>query len=444
MGRTDLALGFWLLAILPGICAAAPDRDPSTLTLNEAVVLGLERNVDIVLAEQNLAQMNSRYREIVGMGLPELSASGVYTRNYKEPLAFTNGTKMRMGDLNGMTATVDVEQILYAGGSVRAGRQAALAGVAATTESLRAAQDETVFAVKRLFWRIVLASATVSIQQDTVASAEDHLQTTRTRFKEGLESDLAVLRQEVEVAGTKPLLIRARNLLEVGLTRLKNTLKMDVDHPLSISGDLSFPTDPLPPYERLVQCAMDHDATLQAARRRALSAQHNVDVVRGYARPSLSLFGRYQWQAQSPDFSPTVDEKGESLAAGLRAYAPLYMGGSNLERIRQAEIEYQKSVELVDQAERNVRVALKTDYLDAQEARERAESQNTAIAQARRALTAMEMRYGAGQASQLDLNDATLSLQRARLAHVLALSDYWTGVAAVEKTTGQHFKEIVP
>lgn len=442
MGRTGVVLGVWLLAMSGG--AGASDLDPSTLTLDQAVALGLERNVDIALAEQNLAQMNSRYREIVGMGLPEISASGVYTRNYKAPLAFTNGTKMRMGELNGMTASVDAEQILYAGGSIRAGQRAARAGMAASKESLRAAQEETVFAVKRLFWRIVLASATVSIQQDTVASAEDHLKTIRTRFKEGLDSDLTVLRQEVEVAGAKPLLIRAKNLLETGLTHLKNTFKMDVDQPLSISGNLLFPTEPLPSYERLVHFALDHDATLQAARQRSLSAQHNVGVVRGYARPSLSLFGRYQWQAQSPDFSPTADEKGESLGAGLRAYAPIFMGGSNLERIRQAEIEYQKSLELENQAERTARVALKTDYLDAQEALERAQSQNAAIAQARRALDAMEVRYGAGQASQLDLNDATLSLQRARLAHVLALSDYWTSVAAVEKTTGVQFKENVP
>ncbi|MBL0057997.1 MAG: TolC family protein [Elusimicrobia bacterium] len=346
---------------------------------------------------------------------------------------------MRMGELNGMTATVDAEQILYAGGSVRAGQRAARAGIAADKESLRAAQEETIFAVKRLFWRILLASATVSIQQDTLTSAEDHLLTIRTRYKEGLDSDLTVLRQEVEVAGTKPLLIRARNLLETGLTLLKMTLTMDVDHPLSISGDLSSPTEPLPPYEGLVGLALEHDAALQAARQRSLSAQHNVGVVRGTARPSLALFGRYEWQAQSPDFSPTADEKGESLAAGLRAYTPLFMGGSNLERIRQAELEYQKSVEQEKQAERSVRAALKTDYLDAQEALERAQSQNTAIAQARRALDAMEVRYRAGQASQLDLNDATLSLQRARLAHVLALSDYWTSVGAVEKTTGRHF-----
>ena len=96
------------------------------------------------------------------------------------------------------------------------------------------------------------------------------------------------------------------------------------------------------------------------------------------------------------------------------------------------------------QAERAVRAGLKTDYLDAREAWERAQSQETAIHQARRALESMEVRYRAGQASQLDLNDATLSLQRARLAHVMAVSDYWTSVAAVEKTVGSSFKEILP
>jgi outer membrane protein len=430
------------LFVLSQVMAA--ETDPVTLSVDEAVALGLKRNVDIVLAEQSLALMNSRYREVVGQALPEISASGSYTRNYKAPLAFTNGTKMRMGELNAMTASVDAEQIVYAGGSLHAARHAARAGIAAEKELLRTAQDETTFAIKRLFFRIMLASATVSIQQDTLASAEDHLHTIQARFQEGIDSDLTVLRQEVEVAGTKPLLIRAKNLLETGLTQLKNILKIDVDHDLSISGDLTVPGEAFPEYDRLVKMALDNDPTLQAARQRSVSAKYAVDVTRGLIRPTLSLFGSYQWQAQSPDMSPTADEKGESLMAGLRAYVPLFMGGSNLERVRQAKIDFQKALELESQAERAVRAGLKTDYLDAREAWERAQSQETAIHQARRALESMEVRYRAGQASQLDLNDATLSLQRARLAHVMAVSDYWTSVAAVEKTVGSSFKEILP
>ena len=160
---------------------------------------------------------------------------------------------MRMGELNAMTASVDAEQIVYAGGSLHAARHAARAGIAAEKELLRTAQDETTFAIKRLFFRIMLASATVSIQQDTLASAEDHLHTIQARFQEGIDSDLTVLRQEVEVAGTKPLLIRAKNLLETGLTQLKNILKIDVDHDLSISGDLTVPGEAFPEYDRLVK-----------------------------------------------------------------------------------------------------------------------------------------------------------------------------------------------
>jgi outer membrane protein TolC len=89
-------------------------------------------------------------------------------------------------------------------------------------------------------------------------------------------------------------------------------------------------------------------------------------------------------------------------------------------------------------------VDVKRQWLDAREALERAQSQETAIDQARRALESIEVRYKAGQAGQLDLTDATLALNRARTTHVRALNDYWVGLAALQRAAGADLKEIMP
>jgi outer membrane protein TolC len=86
--------------------------------------------------------------------------------------------------------------------------------------------------------------------------------------------------------------------------------------------------------------------------------------------------------------------------------------------------------------ERSTRVETKRQWLAMREAAERARSQESAIGTARRALQTTENRYKAGEASQLELTDASLALNRVRLLHVQALHDYWAGLAALERAIG--------
>ena len=433
------------LAALSGPAGAQPmPPEPLTLTMEQAIDLALKENIDVALAELDLRFFQSRYRQVLGAAVPDLTLSGSYTRNVKKPVAFFGGGKVPVGELNGMQASVGLEQTLYSGGKLRAGLQATKLGVSAGEDSLRAARDETTFAVRRLFYSVLLASVTASIQQDNLASAEEHLRTIQARYKDGVDSDLTVLRQEVEVAGAKPALISARNLLEVGLTLLKDVLKMDVDRPLVLSGELASPGGARPDYEAVVRAALERRPELQAVRKRAAIARAHVRVAAGDMKPHLSIFADYRWQAQSADLSPGPHQRADSAAGGLRLDFPFFTGGEDLERVRQARVEYEKARELEAKAERAVRAELKQDWLAALEARERAQSQETAIAQARKAWEATELRYKAGRVGQLDLTDATLALNRVRTIHAQALSDYWTSMAALEKAAGVPLKEIAP
>jgi outer membrane protein TolC len=87
---------------------------------------------------------------------------------------------------------------------------------------------------------------------------------------------------------------------------------------------------------------------------------------------------------------------------------------------------------------------VKRNWLAVIEASERAESQESAIGQARRALEATEIRYKAGHASQLELNDATLALNRVRMLYAQALHDYQVALAALERATGTKIEEMKP
>jgi outer membrane protein TolC len=437
--RLTLAL---LLTALAAARAAA--EEPLVLTLDQAVKIGLENNIDAEGARYNLAIFESRFREVVGGVLPAVTLTGNYTHNFQPPLAFFSGQKLVAGQPTSIQGEAMVVQPIYAGGKILSSLKAGRAAREESRDDLEQTRQDVALTVKQMFYAVLLASATAGIQGDNLASAEEHMRTIQERYEKGLDSDLTVLRQKVEVANAKPPVIAASNQVELGLTMLKDTLALDVDRPIVLSGELGEPSAALPSYEKAGELALQRRPEVLAAHQRVVEDQERITIAKSDGRPNISAFADILWQGQGSTLNLGPSQRGTSSAAGLNLTFPVFSGGSVHERTQQARLQYEKTLENEAQVRRDVRVDVKRQWLSAREALERAQSEETAIDQGRRALDSTEVRYKAGRASQLDLIDTTLALNRTRTAYVQALNDYWTSLAALERAVGASLKEMTP
>ncbi|MFA5975140.1 MAG: TolC family protein [Elusimicrobiota bacterium] len=428
-------------AFAPCISAA---ETPLMLTLEQALQLAKEKSVDLTLAHLTLDDFHSRYRQAIGGALPEIGLTATYSRNIQKPVAFFSGGKMEAGRDNGFDAAITAEQPLYSGGKVLTTIRGARHGLHGQEKLLESTQDDVALAVKSLFYGALLSSATVAIERDNLSSAQEHLDTIRARFRQGLDSDLTLRRQDVEVANTSANLIRAKNLHEMALINLQELLTLDVDRPLQVLGVLAPPNKPAPPYETVSKMALQRHPGLQAAREQTQVSDHLISIALANMKPKLSLFGSLEWVAQANDLSPTADERATVLIGGLKLSYPLFAGGSQWESVRQARVAYQRDKEQEDRLERAVRVDVRRQWLAITEALERAKSQEEAVEEARLALKATEIRYRAGQANQLELNDATFALNRVRTLYIQAAHDYQVSLASLERAAGGSLQGVQP
>jgi outer membrane protein TolC len=443
VGKAGRLAAAAILAAFAAGRAAAADSTPLVLTLDDAVRIALEQNIDADRARYSLAIFESQYRQAVGAALPGLTLSGSYTHNFEPPLAFFGGQKLIAGQPNALQGEAEVSQALYSGGKITSALRGGRAARAQSEAELAQTRDDVTLSVKQMFYAVLLASATASIEQDNLASAEEHLRTIQERYKMGLDSDLNVLRQEVEVANAKPALISARNQVELGLTMLKDTLALDVDRPVVLSGALSEPAG-VPSYAKAADLALARRPEVAAAHQKTIVAEQAVAFDAAAGKPQLALFGEIQWNGQGQSLNLGPEQRGTSSAAGLTMNFPVFSGGQVREQVRQASLAHERILEEEAQTRRDVLVDVKRQWLSAQEALERAQSEETAIGQGRRALDSTEVRYKAGRASQLDLIDTTLALNRTRTTYVQALNDYWTSLAALERAVGAPLKEMTP
>jgi len=432
-GTRSLKSAAAVLLLLPSLAAAEPLR----LGVDQAVELALERNTDVVNAEHGRLIYKEKIREYWGTLYPQLSAAASYTRNIEKPSMFFGGNKIEIGSDNAYAASLDLDQVLWAGGKVATGIKMAGIYSDSSAERLRAARNTVRKAVTQMYYSVLLSRAMADIQEETLELSRQHLSVIETRYRQGLASDLALLRQRVEVSNNEPAVTQNLNYYEAGLLALKDLLGLSPDAELELTGAMGCsPAEPAP-LDELYRAAMAARPEYRLADLEKRLAAQNVTLEKAGHYPYLNAFASRSFQGQTDDSFPGSDERSWALTAGVRLNLPLFSGGSVSSRVKQADLALRTAEENLASAERGLKITVKKAWLELREASQRLASQAAAVETARKALAATELRFKSGLAGQLDLNDATLALNRAQTLYTQAQHDVCSASAELDWATGK-------
>jgi len=408
------------------------------VSLDQAVEMALSRNTGVILAEKSRQIFQEKVREYWAGLYPSVNASAQYTRYTEKPAFFIGGNKVVVGSDNTYAASAEATQILWAGGKVLTGIRMAGLMSDSGAEQVRSSRSGAARAVRRMYYDVLLASATVSIQREALDLARQHLETMQEQFKQGIVSDLTLLRQKVEVSNTEPALTQAGNLYETGLLELNDLLGLDPEEKIALSDNLGCAAQGPPSLATLYAEAQQNRPEYRQARLQYTLAEEKVNLEKSFFYPDLQAFANRQYQGQT-NFSriPDSRESAWSTAGGLRLSLPIFSGGSVWFKVKQAKIEREQALESLQSEGRRIRIDVKRAWLSLSEAGERVRSQETAVEQARKALKATELRFKNGLSSQLELNDASLALNRAQTLYVQAMRDACVAASDLNWAVGQ-------
>jgi len=435
-GARHLKTALVLLLLSPLLASAAPAA-PLDLTVDGAVSAALRNNATVLNAESARGIYKEKVTEYWGTVYPQLSASAQYTRNIESPSFFIGGSKIKMGLNNAYAASLDLNQVVWAGGKVSTAIKMARIYSEVSDEQYRTARNGIAKAVKQLYYYVLLAKAMTAIQKEALDLSRQHLVMIEGQYKQGVASDLAVLRQQVEVSNTEPALTKARNLYEEGLIELKNLLGLDPEAEVSLSGGLDCAVQTPADAAALYRKALDSRPEYKNQKQQMDLADKMVSIERAAHLPFLGAYASRQFQGQSDSGFPSSEDSAWSTTAGLRLSLPLFSGGATSSKVRQAELQAGIAGNNLAELERKIKIEVKKAWLGGKEASERLASQTTAVAQARKALEATEVRFKNGLSSQLDLNDATLALNRSQTLYTQAKHDVCSADAAMKWTVGE-------
>lgn len=425
--------GLCLLAACVAGGAGADEAPALKLDADACVRMAVERAATARNARTDMdisVEEKSQARSLI---LPSLSSYASYKR-LDEVESFTlDGEEVELGTLDNYAAGVKVSQLLYAGGKAGAAiRAAGLEGRRAHW-ALVGAYADLARDVRVAFAGLLLAAEETAVREQSVARYEAVLKQTEDKQARGMASEFDVLTARVRLANEHPRLVAARNRQSLSAEDFRRLIGL-TEAPLEPRGRLAFePWDA--DLEALTTRALAARPDLNALRATAALREQDVAAARSARLPEVRAEASYNG-ANSYGFASFSDEWQWHWNAGVTANWNIWDGDLTRATVRSKRLELAKALTTLEDVERAAALDVRKAFLDMMHARETVEAGRNNVELAERAATIAAERYGAGLSTYLDVVEAGVALDEARLTHAGAMHDHTAAAARLRHACG--------
>jgi outer membrane protein TolC len=338
---------------------------PVTLTLADAVKLGLAANLGVLTADDTARASRAQRLSALSNLLPTVSVDASETSTQINLAAF--GFKFNLPPGSGFSIPTVVGPFQYSqllgnlSQSVwdpvaRRNWHASQEGEHASVLSARDAREVVVLAVAGAYLQTIAIEAGVGSQRAQVENAQAIYHQAEVRKEAGTNARIDVTRTLVELQGQQQRLNALQSDLRKQKLAVARLIGLPLDRELILSDPLAFNPPPVPEAAGAVQQAFQKRWDLQAAASQVRAAEIVVSAARAERLPSASLTADYGVLGPSPVSNHGV----YSVVGSLNV--PVYQGGRVKADVEQAQATlHQRQAELADQrgrVEQDVRTAL--------------------------------------------------------------------------------------
>lgn len=408
--------------------SSAQESHTDTLTLQQAIELGLRQHPSLRAAEAGVRSASAGHTLAMSSYYPFLSfnAGASHTEGV---FVFNPAVPARYQIYSSYTGGLQAQQVLFDFGKT-IGRVSASTSLSdAAKADYTSTREEVKLNVEIAYYGLLAVQRVVGVNQEAVAQAQKHLTQAQAFYTVGRRPQFDVTKAEVDLANANVNLISATNLREVARVQLDNAMGLERPQPYAVVDP------PLPP---AFQANMDSARAVAFERRPELqAARARVEANRALARatwsqhlPTLSATGGWNWNGFQP--VPLYPRWNAAIQLSL----PIFLGFSIDAQVQQANAAADVAQAALDTQVQSTMLEVEQAYLNLTEASERRVATQKLVEQAGQNFILADRQYAAGVGTPLDVTDAQVSRSNAQITNIQALYDYVTSLVRLRRAMG--------
>jgi outer membrane protein TolC len=406
---------------------------PPTLSLESALREADSKNFDLKAARARLEQSKELHWKAWSAYLPQVIASGTFTRNSFPDVTFPGqfgveqtapgqpgtaptfalvpvpGSDIVIQKQNQLAGQIEATQAIFAPQAWYA-IAAARAGERLAEDNTESARRDILFAVAQAYYGAVGQKQVVAIQERQLAIALDHERDARVRYDAGTTPKVTLLRAEIDRARAEQDLKRAQNGYAAAKVSLATLLdRPTADFEVEVPPAVKVPSDG----GGLEEAALRDRPDVKAAREQKRVATRTRGVVLMRYLPTLGAFGRYDY-LNAAGFAATQT----TWAVGFALNWTILDGFLRESDLREQGGRVREAEATLAGAEAKAREEVRRSRLDLDSAIANSVKAKEQLDLARENQRLVNVNYKAGAATYIEVSDANTALLTAELTHL--------------------------
>jgi outer membrane protein len=428
-----------LTGLVIGTSASAQDR---TLTLDEAIKLGIENSKVLKLSQSKIDRAVSQYKQAKDMALPAGNASIAYNRAEipANSLAFGSTSIDLPKNSNLYLGTASLNEVIFAGGKYKYARESTSLLTEVSRLDADKDKDQITYDVISSFYNLYKVLQGKKVVEQNLRSIDQQIKQSQRFFDQGLVTKNDVLRFQLQYANVELNGIDLENNRKIinysldillGLpesTQIDITQVREADH---MDGALT----------NYMDTAMSRRQEIQQLNLQSKVAETNIKSIRANELPTISASAAAYY----------IDVAGNPLPKSGAYITPVTIGvtfGWNFSSLwtnknKIAEAKIQRSQVTINQGivADNIRNDVNMSFENYRTALNKIKLLQTSIEQAAENDKILESKYKSNIASATDRADAETLLYQAQINLELAKADAGLAYYTLLKSTGKLNKQ---
>ncbi|MEN6468503.1 MAG: TolC family protein [Smithella sp.] len=422
MNKKIFFLLLFILVFVQSSRAADTIRKGDVLTLQKCIDTALMNHPAINAATGTIKQQESKIGQARAGYYPQINLQSGYTRSG------TTATSLKSDPYNYYSNALGLNQTLFDFG--KTWTQVDIASL--NKESAKADyQDVTaaiIYGVKESYYSFLKAKMSETVALETVHQFQEHYDVAKTFFETGKSSKIDVTSAEVNLSNARIQLISAQNAMRIAQANLNKAMGVISSPEYNIQE--TFPLEQRNiSFEAALAQAYENRPDILSTRLKKDAVEKSIDLNKKGYLPVFSGSAAYGYAGDDASMD-------KSWNLGVALTFPLFSGLSTKYAVDEARANLYIAKANEESLKQKVYLEVQSAWLNRREAFERIEAGRIIVRQAEETLELAHGRYATGVGSSIEITDAMIKLNNAKMTYITALSDFSIAEANLEKAIG--------
>lgn len=418
--------------------ASTNAQERKTLTLDEAVQLGIRNSKNLKIDAAKIEEATADLLEAKNKQLPDLKLSGSYMRltNAKVDLKFleesgSGGNSAMAAPKSVFLGQASLSMPLYAGGRIKYGIQSAKYLVEAAKLSTENDKIAIAYNVAEAYNNLFKANQSIKVLEENLAASQKRDETFLKMENNGLIARNDRLKANLQTSNIELQLLEAKNNYNIANINMDLLLGLPEDTEIEVDPNYIEEGQEVKPVDFYVNTAKENRKDLQALEQQRKAAQLGTKAAKAENYPTVALTGGYV-AADAPKFITIYNAVNVGIGISYNL-ASLWKQNSSLRQSQSREKQLEATNELLTD---NIKLEVNKEYQNTDYSKKRIAVFEKSAEQANENYRITKNKFDNGLVTMTELLDADAAQISANVGVINAKADAALAYRKLLQTTG--------